>query len=111
MSRLLTGVLATSRGEGPANATAVLMIERAGGNAINAASGKVARDGSLYLVLPPAIAQQYAGQSAAIEIVVGGKPLAAGARVTVQPGHADVTFVASADAAQRQICFAAEARQ
>jgi len=30
---------------------------------------------------------------------------------TTQPGDADVTFVASADAPQRQICFAAEARQ
>ncbi len=31
--------------------------------------------------------------------------------VETQPGTADVTFVASADAAQRQICFAAEARR
>ncbi len=31
--------------------------------------------------------------------------------IKTQPGSADVTFIASADAAQRQICFAAEARQ
>jgi hypothetical protein len=56
-----------------------------------------------------------------LEVEVGGRVIASATpgvddgwvrfEAPTQPGAADVTFIVSADAAQRQICFAAEARR
>jgi hypothetical protein len=56
-----------------------------------------------------------------LEVELGGRVIASATpgvddgwvrfEAATQPGAADVTFVASADAPQRQICFAAEARR
>jgi hypothetical protein len=84
------GVLATSTGKGPADGSAALVIQVTGGPTVKPASGKVGQDGSVYLVLPAKTAKQFAGQSAAIEITVAGKPLAVDAKVTIRPGQFDM---------------------
>ncbi|HEX8168750.1 MAG TPA: hypothetical protein VF601_23560 [Beijerinckiaceae bacterium] len=85
----LAGVLATADGRGPADGAASLVVAAKGATPAKVATARIGPDGSLYLTLSAKTAKQYAGQSAAVEITLAGKPFPVDARVTVTPGQTD----------------------
>jgi hypothetical protein len=85
----MTGVLADANGKGPANGEVSLSV-KVGAVPTKIGTARIAADGMFYLAVPAAATKQFTGQSASVDITIGGKPYAANTNVTITPGLIEV---------------------